>query len=68
MAVLGAWWTLFMFNLHIFWSMGVFIGLVEALFPADAEVPRLGPLCDWTAAAARVKAIEMRRSPQSREQ
>jgi len=39
---IGGWWTLFMFNLHIFWSMGVSIALVEALFPADAEAPWLG--------------------------
>ena len=31
---IGGWWTLFMFNLHTFWSMGVSIALVEALFPA----------------------------------
>jgi hypothetical protein len=43
---IGAWWTLFMFNLHTFWSMGVSIALVEALFPteADAEAPWLGPV------------------------
>lgn len=39
---IGAWWTLFMFNLHVFWSMGVSIALVEALFPAAAETPWLG--------------------------
>jgi hypothetical protein len=39
---IGAWWTLFMFNLHTFWSMGVSIALVEALFPAEAETPWLG--------------------------
>jgi hypothetical protein len=39
---IGGWWTLFMFNLHTFWSMGVSIALVEALFPAEAEAPWLG--------------------------
>ena len=39
---IGGWWTLFMFNLHTFWSMGVSIALVEALFPGEAEAPWLG--------------------------
>jgi hypothetical protein len=43
---IGGWWTLFMFNLHTFWSMGVSIALVEALFPADAEMPWLGRVGD----------------------
>jgi|SRR5579859_150195 len=43
---IGAWWTLFMFNLHTFWSMGVSIALVEALFPSDDEVPWLGWIGD----------------------
>jgi hypothetical protein len=43
---IGAWWTLFMFNLHTFWSMGVSIALVEALFPAEAESPWLGRVGD----------------------
>jgi len=43
---IGGWWTLFMFNLHTFWSMGVSIALVEALFPAEAEVPWLGLVGD----------------------
>jgi hypothetical protein len=42
----GGWWTLFMFNLHTFWSMGVSIALVEALFPAEAEAPWLGLVGD----------------------
>ena len=41
---IGAWWTLFMFNVHIFWSMGVSIALVEALFPSRAESPWLGKI------------------------
>ncbi len=43
---IGGWWTLFMFNLHTFWSMGVSIALVEALFPAEAEAAWLGPAGD----------------------
>jgi hypothetical protein len=43
---IGGWWTLFMFNLHTFWSMGVSIALVEALYPAEAEAPWLGPVGD----------------------
>ncbi len=47
---MGAWWTLFMFNLHTFWSMGVSIALVEALFPAEAETPWLGLIGDGVVA------------------
>jgi hypothetical protein len=43
---IGGWWTLFMFNLHTFWSMGVSIALVEALFPAESETPWLGRVGD----------------------
>jgi hypothetical protein len=39
---IGGWWTLLMFNLHTFWSMGVSIALVESLYPTDAEAPWLG--------------------------
>ena len=39
---IGGWWTVFMFNLHTFWSMGVSIALVEALFPCEGETPWLG--------------------------
>jgi hypothetical protein len=39
---IGAWWTLFMLNLHPFWSIGVSIALVEGLFPAHARTPWLG--------------------------
>ncbi|MGH9519686.1 MAG: hypothetical protein ACRD2D_08545 [Terriglobales bacterium] len=39
---IGGWSILFMFNLHTFWSVGVSIALVEALFPAEAEAPWLG--------------------------
>jgi hypothetical protein len=41
---IGAWWTLFMFNLHTFWSISVSIALIEALVPARAEQPWLGRL------------------------
>jgi hypothetical protein len=33
---IGAWWTLFMLNVHPFWSIGVSIALVEGLFPVPA--------------------------------
>lgn len=48
---IGVWWTLFMLNLHTFWSMGVSIALVEALFPAEAETPWLGLAGDSVVAA-----------------
>lgn len=47
---IGGWSILFAFNLHTFWSMGVSIALVEALFPAEAETPWLGPVGDWLVA------------------
>jgi hypothetical protein len=43
---IGAWWTLFMFNLHTFWSIGVSIALVEALVPARGTSPWLGKIGD----------------------
>jgi hypothetical protein len=49
---IGGWWTLFMFNLHTFWSMGASIALVEGLFPAEAEAPWLGLLGDSFVAVA----------------
>ncbi len=33
---IGAWWTLFMLNVHPFWSIGVSIALVEGLHPSLA--------------------------------
>ncbi len=48
---IGAWWTLFMLNLHAFWSMGVSIALVEGLFPRDAETVWLGRIGDGVVAA-----------------
>jgi len=38
----GAWWTLFMLNVHAFWSIGVSIALTEGLFPSRARAPWLG--------------------------
>ncbi len=43
---IGGWSIVFMFNLHAFWSMGVSIALVEALFPAEAAAPWLGRVGD----------------------
>jgi hypothetical protein len=43
---IGAWWTLFMLNLHTFWSMAASIALVEALVPAQAETPWMGQIGD----------------------
>ncbi|HUB18309.1 MAG TPA: hypothetical protein VL990_06720 [Acidobacteriaceae bacterium] len=43
---IGGWWTLFMLNLHAFWSVSVSIALVEALFPAQADQPWLGRVGD----------------------
>lgn len=42
----GGWWTLFMLNLHTFWSISVSIALVEAIFPAWAREPWLGRIGD----------------------
>ncbi len=39
---IGAWWTLFMLNVHPFWSIGVSIALSEGLFPSRARTPWLG--------------------------
>ena len=39
---IGAWWTLFMLNVHAFWSIGVSIALVEGLYPSRARTPWLG--------------------------
>jgi hypothetical protein len=38
----GAWWTLFMLNVHPFWSIGVSIALAEGLFPSRTPAPWLG--------------------------
>lgn len=39
---IGGWWTMLMLNVHVFWSMGVSIALVEGLFPSRAREPWLG--------------------------
>jgi hypothetical protein len=55
---IGAWWTLFMLNVHPFWSIGVSIALVEGLFPSPdglypsrAFTPWLGNVGLYVAAA-----------------
>jgi hypothetical protein len=35
---ISAWWTLFMLNVHPFWSIGVSIALAEGLFPPPASL------------------------------
>lgn len=47
----GAWWTLLMLNVHTFWSIGVSIGLVEALNPEMAGTPWLALSGDAVVAA-----------------
>ncbi len=39
---MGAWWTIFVLNLHTAWSVSASIALVEAAVPDRAEVPWLG--------------------------
>jgi hypothetical protein len=39
---ISAWWTLFMLNVHPFWSIGVSIALVEGLYPSRARKLWLG--------------------------
>jgi len=39
---ISGWWTIFMLNVHAFWSIGVSIALAEGLFPARARAPWLG--------------------------
>jgi hypothetical protein len=45
---ISAWWTLFMLNVHPFWSIGVSIALTEGLFPSPARLfptpASLGPV------------------------
>ena len=47
----GAWWTLFMLNVHPFWSIGVSIALVEGLYPSRTRTPWLGKVGVSVAAA-----------------
>ena len=56
---MGGWWTLLMLNVHTFWSMGVSIALVEALFPAEAETPWLGRVGDSVVALVFVLGAAM---------
>jgi hypothetical protein len=39
---IGAWWTIFVLNLHTAWSVSTSIAMVEAAVPDRAEVPWLG--------------------------
>lgn len=39
---IGAWWTLFMLNLHAVWSIGTPIALIEAAVPGRKTTPWLG--------------------------
>jgi len=39
---IGAWWTLWMFNVHAVWSMATPIALIEACVPDRARRPWLG--------------------------
>lgn len=48
---IGAWWTILMLNVHVFWSMGVSIVLVEGLFPTRAKTPWLGKAGDGVVGA-----------------
>lgn len=41
---MGAWWTLWMLNVHPIWSITTPIVLTEALFPERAHRPWLGPI------------------------
>ena len=54
---IGAWWTLFMLNVHPFWSIGVSIALVEGLFPSRAGTPWLGKTCESVVAVIFAIAI-----------
>ncbi|MGA2571222.1 MAG: hypothetical protein ABSF23_11945 [Terracidiphilus sp.] len=48
---IGTWWTLFMLNVHPFWSIGVSIALVDGLFPSRVRTPWLGKVGVCVAAA-----------------
>jgi hypothetical protein len=39
---IGLWWLIFMFNLHVFFSIATSIALVESLFPSRRTTPWLG--------------------------
>ena len=40
---ISAWWTLFMLNVHPFWSIGVSIALAEGLFPPPTAPYSVAP-------------------------
>jgi hypothetical protein len=44
---IGAWWTLFMLNVHPFWSIGVSIALAEGLYPSPAGPAQLAARAPW---------------------
>ncbi len=44
---ISAWWTLFMFNVHPFWSIGVSIALTEGLFPSPAGPDQSSAPAPW---------------------
>jgi MFS family permease len=48
---IGGWWTMLMLNVHVFWSMGVSIALVEGLFPERERTPWLGAVGSGIVAA-----------------
>jgi len=48
---MGGWWTLFMFNLHTFWSISVSIALVESLWPQQRSSVWIGRAGDCVVAA-----------------
>lgn len=41
---IGAWWTIFVLNLHVSWSVSTSIALIEAIVPHRAQSPWLGKL------------------------
>jgi hypothetical protein len=54
---IGGWWTLLMFNVHVFWSMGASIALVEGLFPSRARTPWLGKVGTSVVAALFIAGV-----------
>jgi hypothetical protein len=54
---IGGWWTLLMFNVHTFWSIGVPIALVEALHPKEKQMPWLGRAGLWVTGAVFVLGL-----------
>lgn len=54
---IGGWWTMLMLNVHVFWSMGVSIALVEGLFPSRARRPWLGKVGTSVVAALFIAGV-----------